>query len=331
MNWISRSFGTAALLAVLGSLLQPAQAQHRRFRLVVVAHAPTNSAVAHGLDRWASAVARWTRGELRVEIQQQWPGVDDQVVRALRAHQIDGAVLTASALRAFTPSVSLLEVPAIVRDDRALERVRGALDQRVRAELERSGLRLAGWNDFGERRIFSRRPIRRPSDLVGAKLWVSPEDPLGAALAASLRASAIVVPPTEVSARLADGSIDTVITSASVVASSGWHLQLTHLTRTTHGSVVAATVFDRERIARLPPDLRNALDEVTATLPGMLERQQRDEDRNQVGALMSLGIGLIDNAQYVDEWNAVGTGVTRQLIGTLFTDDDVALVDRAAR
>ena len=105
-------------------------------------------------------------------------GGELQIVRRMRAGQIQGAMLTTVGLAQIDRSVTALQfMPLMFRDWNEVDLVR----ERLRPDLERR-LREAGyvvllWGDAGWVRYFSSRPIERLADFKPMKVMASAGDP----------------------------------------------------------------------------------------------------------------------------------------------------------
>jgi TRAP-type C4-dicarboxylate transport system substrate-binding protein len=305
----------------------PAEAQEAApIVLRIATLTPRGSAWHRVFTAWSQSLRAATAGRLTIQVQPTDVGDEREVVRRLRAKEIDGASLTAVGLAQIAPPVLVLEAPGIVDSDGALDRVRTALDGELRRAFEQQGVTLLGWTEYGRARIFSTRPIVRPTDLRTAHPWLLPDDPIGPALLQVVGAVGVSAPIGEVLQALHEGRIDTVVASAIAVNALQWHTRLTHVTHFSSAVVVGATVISRERYEALPVDLQTALRDTARQAHDLLQRTVRLDDDRAYQALLQRGMIPVDASAHQAEWHQVAHQTRQRLVGRYFTRE---LLDRA--
>lgn len=169
--------GVATLLACLAWGASRLAEASDDAQLKIATVAPAGSSFDKRLQALS---ADWARGPggVKMNIYAGMPGGELQLVRRMRAGQLDGAMLTTVGLAQIDRSVTALQfMPLMFRDWDEVDVVR----ERLRPELERR-LREAGyvvllWGDAGWVRYFSREPIRSVADLHDMKIMASAGDP----------------------------------------------------------------------------------------------------------------------------------------------------------
>ena len=94
------------------------------------------------------------------------------------------------------------------------ERARRALAADFRKEAYENGFKLISWADVAPVRILSRKPVRKPQDLVGLKLWRYRGDDVTKGLYSMLGVKGQALPLPEVGDALRRKQIDMVYAPA---------------------------------------------------------------------------------------------------------------------
>lgn len=285
---------------------------------------PANSSLMRTLQAWGQSVREHTGGQVVLEFVSRGRTANErEFVTGMGSGTYDGAVLSASGLNAAAPGALVLAAPGVVTDYARLDRARSAMASelnQVFASAPNGGYRLVGWADYGRARLFTKTPFARPSDLNGRKLWVSPDDAVGAAIAQATGAQRVNVPMSRVAAELDAGNIDAVYASPVAVVSMNWHsdTRLRYVTQESFGIVVGATVLKTASYNRIPAQHRAAFDQDAARAHQALNRTiRRDDDRNYTTAIQR-GVTAVNTAPAASDWNAAFQRARQSMTGSTF-------------
>lgn len=327
-----RSF-LAALPALAGGLLAPsvvarrAVAQDAPITLRISTLAPRGSAWHRVFTAWGNSLRTQTNGRLTIQVTAAGAGDEMQLVRRLRAREIDGASFTAVGIGQIARPVLVLQAPGVFDSYEQLDRARAAMDAELRALFAENGVALMGWSDYGQARVFSTRPIRRPSDFREAHPWVLENDPIFPELLRVIGAQGVPLPIGGVMQALEQGRIDTVVASATAASALQWHTRLNHVLQQTNAVLLGATLFSKERVDALPADLQQALRDTAAQAHEALQRTiRRDDDRYYQTLSTRPGMTIVDGSQFESEWRQVAQQTRERLVGRVYSRE---LLDRA--
>lgn len=295
--------------------------------------APRGSSWMRVFDAWNRTLQQQTDGRLRLRF---YPGGirgdEVEMVDRIRAGELDGATLTSIGLGRLAPQVLLLQAPGVVRAYQELDRVRDALRPDLERYFEQAGVRVLGWGDVGQGRIFSTRPIQHPRALAQTKPWVWREDPiLGAMMdAAGVRGVELRLP--EVLPALSRGRVDTLMASATAVSALQWHTRLTHVSAQAFGVLIGATVLSARVFDQLSPEQKRALLSTGERTHRLLRRRMREQDDRYFRQLTGRhGLIAVDTAPARDAWRGLARRTREKLVGRVFPRQLLQRMQRAAR
>lgn len=330
-----RSFLAAGAAFATGLLVPGARraaAQDTPITLRIATLAPRGSAWHRVFTAWGNSLRTQTGGRLTIQVTPASAGDEMQLVRRLRAREIDGASFTAVGIGQIARPVLALQAPGVLDSYEQLDRARTALDAELRGLFAENGVALMGWSDYGQARIFSTRPIRRPADFREAHPWVLENDPIFPELLRVIGAQGVPLPIGGVMDALEAGRVDTVVASATAVSALQWHTRLTHVLQQSSAVLLGATLFSKERVDALPADLQQALRETAAQAHEALQRTvRRDEERYFQTLSTRPGMTLVDGSQFETEWRQVAQQTRERLVGRVYSRELLDRVIAASR
>jgi TRAP-type C4-dicarboxylate transport system substrate-binding protein len=284
-------------------------------------------------DAWNNSLRQQTGNRLQLRFYPGGSQGDERdVIRKIRNGQLDGAAVTSTGLSLVVRPALVLQAPGVVENYEQLDRVRTVLGPEFAAQFQQNGMRLMGWGDVGEGRIFSNRPILRPRDLRSVRPWVWRDDSMFGEFLEVIGANGIRLGVPEVLPALSTGQIDTVVASATAASALQWHTRVTHVTQQPNAILVGATILSQEKYDALPADLKAALDATSAQAHTALVARIRRDDRRYYTALTTQhGLTAVDVSAHQDEWRDAARQTRERLAGRLYPRDLMERVMATAR
>ena len=324
------------LVALPGALFQgtvPEAAAQETTTLRLATLAPRGSTWVRVFDAWNNSLRQRTDNRLQLRIYAGGSQGDERdVIRKIRIGQLDGAAVTSTGLSLIVRPVLVLQAPGVVESYRQLDRARTAMNDDFRAQFQSNGVRLMGWGDVGEGRIFSNRPINRPRDLRSVRPWVWSDDSMFGEFLNVVGANGVRLGVPEVLPALSTGQVDTVVASATAASALQWHTRVTHVTQQANTILVGATIISQERYEALPSELRTALDETSEQAHTALVRRIRRDDARFYTALTTRhGLTAVDTSAHRSEWQSAARQTRERLAGRLYPRALMQRVMSAAR
>lgn len=321
-----------SLALVPGVSPRPAGAQEAGTTLRIATLAPRGSTWHRVFTAWGNSLRTQTGGRLSIQVQPAGAGDELALVRRMRANEIDGASFTAVGIGQIARPVLVLQAPGVFEGYEQLDRARASMDAELRGHFEQNGASLMGWSDYGEGRIFSTRPIRRPADLAQAHPWVLENDPMFSEFLRVVGATGVPLPIGGVMGALNASRIDTVVASATAASALQWHTRLTHVTSESNAVLVGATLISKARVDALPADLQQALRDTARQAHDALQRTVRRDDARYYDALVSRhGMQTVDVSEHASEWRQAAQQTRERLVGRIYSREQLDRAMAAAR
>jgi TRAP-type C4-dicarboxylate transport system substrate-binding protein len=157
-------------------------------------------------------------------------GDERDVLRKIRNGQLHGGGFTGYGLGSIAPEVRVLELPFMFRNHGEIDYVRSRMDSLFAGIYGVKNMLFLGWADVGFINIFSNQPIRSPSDLQNAKMWIWSGDPLAELFFKAFRVSPIPLSVPDVLTSLQMGVIDAVYASPLACVSVQWYTRVKYMT-----------------------------------------------------------------------------------------------------
>lgn len=323
-----------AVLFIPGAAPRSADAQQAAgIQLRMATLAPRGSVWMRVFEAWNNSLRQRTNNQLSFRFYPGGSQGDERdVIRKIRIGQLDGAAVTSTGLSLVVRPVLVLQAPGVCENYQQLDRARTELDGELRQQFEANGIRLMGWGDAGQGRIFSNRPITRPRDLRSVRPWVWSDDSFFGEFLQVVGANGVRLGVPEVLPALSTGQVDTVIASATVASALQWHTRVTHVTQQANAILIGATILSQEKYNSLPAELQTALDETGVQAHTALSRRIRtDDDRYYTALTTRHNLTAVDVSAHETEWRDAARQTRERLAGRLYPRELMERVMRAAR
>ncbi len=309
--------------------------------------APTGSSWDKVFRAWSNTVKEKTGGA--VEFQFFAGGIagdEKDVIRKMKVAQMDAAGLTSIGLGQIARPATILQMPGLFDNYDELGKVRTKLapdfekmfmDACAKSSCSGKGgegFRLVGWGDAGFGRIFSKKPILKPSDYKAVRPWVPREDPSFPEFMKIIGANGVPLGIPEVFPALQTGMVDTVVASAIAAVALQWFRYVTHMSSDANIAIVGATLVREEVFQSIAPDHQKILLDTGKQAHDLLIKQVMKEDANAYKTL--IGRGMIEfnplgTADQKKEWETANDKLLKQLTGRLWTQELFDKVKAAAK
>lgn len=283
---------------------------------------------------WSNSLKKKTNGTVKFRFYQGGvAGSERDVIRKMKAGQMDAAGLTSIGLGSIVRPVTILQMPGVFSDYKQLNAVREKMAPDFEALFQKAGFSLLGWGDAGFGRIFSKQPILSPKDYRKVRPWVPREDPTMPEMMKMVGANGVPLGIPEVLPALQTGMVDTVIASAVAAVALQWFRHTTHMSADTNLAIVGATIVKKELVDGLAPDAREALKETARKAHATLIKQVQKEDRRAYKTLLKRGMKEFDplkDPKTAKEWTTMNEELLKKFTGRLWSKDMYAKVRATA-
>lgn len=212
--------------------------------------------------KFAELVNQKTGGKVKVEVYPSSQlGNDRDMAEGLQMGSVDFALI-AGVLGNFEPTIQLLEMPYLFRDDNHLRKVLyGPIGQEIFDKmLKNTGIRGLAYWDRGPRQVTSNKPINSPADLKGLKIRV-PEIPPMVAAWKAMGANPTPMAFGEVYTALQQHTIDAQENPIPIIYSARFYEVQKYLALTNHKYEYVILAMSDKTYQKLTPDQQKAVEE----------------------------------------------------------------------
>ena len=332
---MKRRFVPVLLLLVAALLLPgtttPTKAEEG-YTLRIASLVPEGSSWMKVLNAWNKTLKERTNGKLKLRFYPGGSQGDERdFVRKMRVGQLDGGVVTMTGMSMLIPAMNVLVLPGLLETYEKLDRVREKMAPDFGAMFEKEGFKFVGWGDAGKTRLFSVKPIKRPSEIKAMRPWVWKDDPIFVEFYQVIGASAVRLGVPEVYPALQTRMVDVVSSSAITAVSFQWYTRVKYMTAHNSAIIVGGTMMRKDKYDELPADLQEAFDSTAARAHEILNKVVRKEDEKAYKVVVEKGIQPVDAGDGKAEWDEAHKKVRDNLTGRMFPKSLVAAVTAAAK
>jgi TRAP-type C4-dicarboxylate transport system substrate-binding protein len=254
-------------------------------------------------------------------------GNDAQVLRKVRAGQLQGGAFTSGGLAERYSGMSLYGIPLLFRSQEEVDYLRPKIDPLMAAGLDKAGFVSFGFTEGGFANVLSNEPIHSVDDMKRKKVWVPDGDQMSFLAMQTMGLSPVVLPVTDVLTGLQTGLIDITFASPVTALVLQWHTKVKYITVLPVSYSMGIFAIEKNAFNALMPADQQVVREVMARYLSQLDREARDDNRKAAEVLAKAGIQTVTvNSADVDGW--------RRTIESLYPklrerpDVDVALLDQ---
>lgn len=326
-----RKFLTAAAAASIGMPALVHAQGSAPITLRVGTLAPKGSTWMRVFNAWGNTVEEKTNGQLKLHFYSGGSAGDERdTVRKMRAGQLDAAVVTTNGLGQIVRSVLVLQAPGVCTTYKKIDAVRTQLASEFEQQFEGAGFKLLGWGDAGRGKLFSNKPIKKPSDMKETRMWEWRDDPTWSSVLSAADVSGVSLGLPEVYPALRTDRIDAFPSTAIAAVAFQWYTKAAYVTREPSGIVIGATVVKKETFDGLPDNLKQVLIDTGKTAhQGLATAIRRDDDR-ALSAILEKGVSEVSTADNAAQWNALLKQARDSLVGKLYSADLLGRVEQIA-
>lgn len=315
----------AAALALLlttiptASRLQAQDTQKHVLRMAFMV--PRSQQVVLEIKKWEKRLQDATGGRLGLQVFFGGVAGDEKdVLRKIRAGQLDGTAVTTAAMSQFVRQVLVMDAPGLFTNYAQVDAVRAALKDDFSTEAYSNGFKVMGWGDFGRIRIFSKDPIRRLSDFRRMRPWVWEEHPIMREFFSVIGVTGVPLGLPEVYGGLQTNMVDTVFASALASLALQWFTKTPNVSAESLGFINAGLVISRAKFESLPQDVQQTLMDMALQYQGQAVDLLRKSDDQTYARLLQRGIKPIV-VEDRPEWTRVGKQLRERFVGRLYSRD----------
>ena len=278
---------------------------------------PEGSAWMRDIRAAGAEIEEKTEGRVQVKFYGGGVQGDDlRVLRKMRTGQLQGAVLTSSALAGAYPDILQYGLPLLFRTRDEMHFVRRHIDPIMAAGLSEKGYETFGFGSLGFARIMSgKRPVVRLEDARGLAIWVPKGDNISGSAMRSVGLAPMTLPISDVLVGLGTGVLDIVVTPPSGAILLQWHTRLNYVTDFPVVFAFGLLAMDKRAFGKLTPDHQVIVRDTFTKLATQLDQRDVEENAEAAAALRKSGLAYLEpSPEEVRRWQQAFEGVFPKII-----------------
>ena len=324
-----RKSTVAVLLGALMLAVVPGSAYTvEQIVLRVAVPIPRTQEVAIEAKKYNDKLAALTNNAVTVKI--YWGGAagdDVDVLRKMRAGQMDGAPLSLELMSQFVRQSLVLASPALFNNYKQVDAVRAALTPAMEKEAYDNGFKIMAWADVGRLRLLSKKPIETLADFKKMRPWLYPQSEMLKEFYRGVGATGVPLGIAEVYGGLQTNMIDVVWGSALIAAALQWHSGTQYISEQGLGFISGGFVFRRGAWDGLPKNVQDNMLQLTAERAHSNQLDLRKQDERSFQKLVQRGHVPV-KAKNTKEWWDAGKALRQRMVGRVYTKDLVAKAEQ---
>lgn len=321
----------AALLAGLPGSAPLAKAGNTQTLKIAVTF-PRSPKMAIRTKQYNKRLAELSDGQVQFRV--YWGGAaggERDVLRKMRAGQIDGSPFSLEMMSNFVREALVLASPGLFLNYKQVDAVRDKLTPQFNEEAYKNGFKVLGWGDVGRLRLFSKHQFGSPSDFKRLRPWLFKESEMLKELYKMIGATGVPLGIEEVYGAMETGMIDTFWGTAVIAGALQWHRTAKYISASGLGFVSGAFVLRREAWDAMPDAARKGIDEIIKEQAREGQLDIRKDDERAYRKLLKRGYTALEaTPKQLDEWWDVGHKLRKRMIGRIYTKDLVAKAEAIA-
>ena len=312
---ISESVSLRRTVLALAALLAAAPLAAQTLKIATVT--PEGSAWMRDMRAAAAQISERTGGQVDVKFRGGGVMGDDlRVLRKIRTGQLQGAVLTSSAMAQRYPDMLQYGLPLLFRSREEMLFVRQRFDPVLADGLRGEGFESFGFGSLGFARIMSgKKPVVRIEDARGLKIWVPEGDDIGLRAMRSVGLAPVQLPISDVLVGLRTGLVDVIATPPSGAILLQWHTRLSYVTDFPVVFAFGLLAIDSKAFGKLSEENQAIVREVFGGLAAQLDRRDAQENEEASRALKNSGLEYLAPApEEVLRWRQAFNEIYPELV-----------------
>lgn len=221
-------------------------------------------------------------------------GNEGDVVRQLRIGKLQAAALTVIGIHDIETSPQAIATPGLIIDadewDYVFERMIPKWDARL---IEKGYVPLM-WGDTGWVFLFSQKPIVKPQDVFGLKVFAYDGDPASLEGWKAAGFQPVVLSSTDILPSLKTGMIDGVTNSPVMAYMARWHETANYMVNVPWGHLPGATIIKKETWEKIPEDLRPKLLEIARKYGRKVNDEAMRMQNDALAQMKKTGLNIVD-------------------------------------
>ncbi|MBN1336457.1 MAG: TRAP transporter substrate-binding protein DctP [Deltaproteobacteria bacterium] len=329
----SRWVGRLALLGVLGLWARPESHAAAPVVVKLGTVAPEGTTWYNALRSMADRWSQISGGRVAVKIYAGAVlGSEGAMVRKMRIGQLHAAAMTNLGILDIDPAPQVINTPMLIRSYEELDFVMGRMAPTFDARLLERGFVALNWGEAGWARLFSKKPVHKPADASGVKIYTWDGDANAVEVFRQAGFSPVVLASTDVLPSLQSGLVEAFPSPPLGALSMQWFALAPHMLDVPWAPLVGGTVITRTMWDRIPAEYHAPFLQVARETGEILRKDVRSQDRKAVAVMEKYGLQVVQvdaatRAQWESTARSLYPFLRTKVVPTEIFDETVASVE----
>ena len=270
-------------------------------------------------EKWKAA----TNGQVQLTIYAGTMGSELELVRRMRAGQLQTAMISTTGLASIDRGVAALQtIPMMFRTLDELDYVKAKMGPTLEKRLAEKGFRVLAWVDGGWVRFFTRENIDQPEELKKLKTFVTAGETEQFELMKSAGYSPVALEWADALTSLQTKMIDAVPTVPYFGLATQVYTIANYMLDLNWAPVVGALVINQKTWDALPPAQQTALSAIALETGKQFTAQGRKESDEAVAAMQKRGLHVVPIAPpLLTQWRTMSEQMYPKIRGAMVPAD----------
>ncbi len=250
-------------------------------------------------------------------------GGDANVVRKMRAGQINAGMLSVVGLADIDRSVTCLQyMPMMFRSWEEVDYVREKMSPQLEKRLADKGFIVLAWGDAGWVRFMSKAPVLHPQDLKKMKVFAWAGDTFQVDLMKALGYQPVPLETADILPGLQTGLISAAAMTPFFALAGQCDGPAPHMLAVNWVPMVGAVLIKRETWDNLPPAAIEKIKQAAQVAGEKMRLASRKENEEAVAAMQKRGLKVQDATPEIEaEWRSFAESVYPKIRGKMVPED----------
>src|SRR5437867_5833150 len=277
-------------------------------------------------EKWKAA----TNGQVQLTIYAGTMGSELELVRRMRAGQLQAAAITATGLASIDRSVAATQsIPMMYRTLDELDYVKQKMAPTLDKRLAEKGFKVLYWGDAGWVRFFAREKIDRPEQLKRLKTFVTAGETQQFDLMKSAGYQPVSLEWADALTSLQSKIIDAVPAIPYFALATQVYTIASYMLDLNWAPVVGALIVNKKTWDALSPETQAAMSAAAIEAGKQFQAQGRREGDEAVAAMQKRGLTVVPiPPPLLAEWRTTSEQMYPRIRGSMVPADMFDEVER---
>jgi len=270
-------------------------------------------------EKWRTA----TNGQVQLTIYAGTMGSELELLRRMRAGQLQAAAVTTTGIVSVDPGAAALQsMPMMFRTLDELDYVKAKVTPTLDKRLEDKGFKVLFWADAGWVHYFSREKVERPADFKKLKIFVTAGETEQFDLMKSAGYNPVALEWASVLTSLQTKMIDAMPIIPYYALATQVYTVASYMLDVNWLPLVGALIINKKTWDAMSPATQAAMTAASVEASKQFQARGRQESDESVAAMQKRGLTVVKLPPAVQaEWRTTGEQLNPKVRGTVVPAD----------